>query len=248
MENAPVTFFRGRNVPDDLRERYQNWMFEAYIPILLKIPGLEAVEYYRIVKENPLYPPLLGLYHYNYSLLPAGISRMDSPDWQAVMEDQAKTFSRVEQFWSQHYILRRRFHQPTQPLTGDMPSRDAPIIHLEAFKLSPGEGENFNDWFVKWAYRVYIPVLMMLPGLIEYHHYQPYERDKTRLHQLTGKPVVTEYPQSLSVLHFENLEAFENYENSPALVAFRRALSLDVPGNLVTEWDVQYRLVRRWRK
>jgi hypothetical protein len=245
MENAPVTFCRGRNVSDDLRERYQNWMFEAYIPILLKIPGLLAVEYYRIVKQNPLYGSLLGLYHYNYGLVPAGQKRDENPDWNAVMEDQAKTFSRVETIWSKHYFLQRRF---TKPANRDAKAVNVQVIHIEAFKISSDEQEKYNTWFVKWAYRVYIPVLMMLPGLIGYDHYQQYERDVTRLHQLTGKPVVTEYPRHLSVLHFENLEAFENYENSPGLVAFKRALSLEVSSNLVPEWYVQYQLMRSWRK
>ena len=69
IENLSAIMLRGRNVPPDLREKFYNWMFEAYIPILLTIPGLEAVEHYHIFKENPLYPGLLGIYHYQNTSL-----------------------------------------------------------------------------------------------------------------------------------------------------------------------------------
>jgi hypothetical protein len=216
MGNAPITFFRGHNVPPDLREQFKNWRFEAYIPILLKIPGLERVEYYQIIKENPLYPYFLGIFH--YSELPDRLKRSDSPDWHAVMEDQAKTFSRVEPFWSKHYLFLRNFDNVSNPAFPEPKTDDAPIIKIEAFKLSPDQTERYNEWFVKWAYRVYIPVLLMLPGFKEYIHYQKSEYDAAVLHKITGLPIVTEYPRYVSVLHFANQESCENYENSPALI------------------------------
>jgi hypothetical protein len=246
MENAPVTLFRGRNVPPELREKFQNWMFEAYIPILLKIPPLEAVEYYQILKENPLYPGLMGVYHYQNA--PVTDSRARNPDWNAVFRDQATTFARVENFWSEQYYLLRSFGELALPVSKDGKTGDTPVMHIEAFRLSAEEQERYNEWFVKWAYRVYIPVLMKLPGLNKYSYYQQTGLAVRASEQYIGKRVVTEYPRYISVLLFENLKAFENYENSPELVAFKRAMSFEISNNIVPEWYVQYQLVRSWRK
>jgi hypothetical protein len=244
MENLPHTLFRGRNVPPDLRERFQNWMFEAYIPILLKIPPLEAVEYYQIIKENPLYPGLLGVYHYQN----ASESRSRNPDCNAVFKDQATTFARVEHFWSENYNLLRSFGDVALAVSTDVKTGDAQVMHMEAYRLSPEEQGKYNDWFVKWAYRVYIPVLMKLPGLKQYNYYQQLGLPVRPSEQYIGKRVVTEYPRYISVLQFENLKAFESYENSPKLVAFKRAMSFEISSNLVPEWYVQYQLIRSWRK
>jgi hypothetical protein len=246
MENRPVVMFRGRNVPADLRERFQNWLFEAYIPILFKVPGLEAVEQYQIIKENPLYPNLLGIYHYQNAQLLR--NRHTSDDWTNVLKDMA-TFDRVEHFWGQNYHPLRSFANAKQSVNSDTKTVDTLVIHIEALKLTLEEYEKYNTWFVKWAYRVYIPVLMKLPGLKEYTRYQRNDEfPEPRSHNFIGKPVVTDYPVYVSVLQFENLQAFENYENSPELLSLLRIMNYEVSDNLKYEWYVQYQLVKSWRK
>jgi hypothetical protein len=71
---------------------------------------------------------------------------------------------------------------------------------------------------------------MKLPGLLEYSYYQefintPQRRDSW---DYIGRPVVTKYPLYVSILRFESLAAFENYENSPELISLRRAMTLEV--------------------
>jgi hypothetical protein len=241
MENLPLMLLRGRNVPADLRERFQNWLFEAYVPLFLKQPSLKMVDFYQIIKENPLYPELLGVYH--HSNINAFEKIHENPDWIAIFNDMNKSFSRVEHVWGQNYHLLRSFVNVTHPVANDPKSVDTSIIHIEAFKLSPEEHERYKDWFVKWAYRVYIPVLMKLPGLKEYDHYQRLDvNHDVPSWNYIGKPVVTECPPFISIIYFEN------YENSPELISFKRAINLEVSNNLVPEWYIQYRLMRSWRK
>jgi len=247
MENLPLMMLRGRNVPADLRERFQNWLFEAYVPLFLKQPSLKIVAFFQIIKDNPLYPGLLGAYH--HTNIQALEKLNENPDWTAIFNDMNKTFSRVEHVWGQSYRLLRSFGNVIRPIVNDGKDENEPVIHFEAFKLSLEEHEKYNDWFIKWAYRVYIPVLMKLPGLKEYDHYQRMDtHGEIPSWNYIGKPVVTEYPCYVSVLYSENLRAFENYENSPELISFKRAMSLEVSSNLIPEWYVQYRLMRSWRK
>lgn len=245
MENRPIIFFRGRNVPPDQRERFQNWLFEAYVPILLKVEGVEKVEYYQIIKENPLYPNQLGFYRFKNRQ--AMESRDGNPDRDAVLKDMA-TFSRIEHFWSQTYGLLRSFDSAAKTESAVAKAEDTPVLHIESFQLPPEEQERCNDWYVKWAYRVYLPILMKLPGLVQYDRYRINDRREPYSDRFLGKPVVSEYPLYISVMYFENLKAFENYENSPELIAFRRIMKYEVSDNLNYEWYVQYQLLKNWRK
>jgi hypothetical protein len=117
-------------------------------------------------------------------------------------------------------------------------------MHLEGYTVaSPSESE-YNAWFNRWACDFYIPALMRLPGMKEYDCYK-----------LIGVPLTgswsskqVEYPQYLSVIYFENPEAFQDYERSIELAAFSKAIKADFPTDIERKWYVLYELMKSWRK
>jgi hypothetical protein len=88
---------------------------------------------------------------------------------------------------------------------------------------------------------------MRLPGLREYTRYKLIDVDPKGLtFQTTKRPI--EYPPRFSILTFDNVKAFENYERSLELAAFNRAIEVLFPFGLNYQCYVQYRLIRSWRK
>jgi hypothetical protein len=66
--------------------------------------------------------------------------------------------------------------------------------------------------------------------------------------QQPGNPREREYPAYISVLYFENHEAFSQYENSPELSTAQRTLRSLFPLGLNYRWYVQYDLRLSLRK
>jgi hypothetical protein len=124
----------------------------------------------------------------------------------------------------------------------------APIMHIEGYALSQGDEERYETWFKKWGYELYIPWLMKLPGLKEYSWYRLINVESTGLPDFYKTKRAVEYPQYLSILHFENVSAYENYEKSIELAGFREAMKLPFPEGLDFKWYVQYQLTHSWRK
>jgi hypothetical protein len=57
-----------------------------------------------------------------------------------------------------------------------------------------------------------------------------------------------EYPDYISIIYFDDLAAFENYQSSPELIAFKKAICNIFPNGLNYRLYVQYQLVKSWRK
>jgi hypothetical protein len=64
----------------------------------------------------------------------------------------------------------------------------------------------------------------------------------------SGNASVTKYPQYLSLMSFDKIEAFENYTRSAELAASQKAMRNIFPYGLDYRWYVQYELVKSWRK
>ena len=120
--------------------------------------------------------------------------------------------------------------------------------HIEAPRLSPAEEEKYDNWFARWGYDVYIPLLMKLPGFKEYARYKLIDFDWTNWTNLTSLKIPASHPLYMSVLTFENIEAFEEYEKSLELGAYRSAMDIYFPRGLDFKWYVQYRLNISQRK
>ncbi len=249
MGNAPVIIISASKTLPEYRERYYQWVYEVYYPRRLQNPLLKGIDAYRIVKENVDYNPSFSIHQ--FGSLNDLENAYNSQEWVSTSRDRDTTFQqtgRSERFWSAAYQLMRNFTNPS----GDSQTNkgqgtdDARIIHLEGYRLAPEEEERYDTWFTKWGYEVYIPLLMKLPGLRGHAQYK---------HTLVNIPDTdrktknfVEYPPYLSILTFDNLEAYKNYENSLELAALKGALRAPFPRGLEYRWWVQYRLIKSWRK
>jgi hypothetical protein len=124
---------------------------------------------------------------------------------------------------------------------------NAPVILLYGAGFSPDDWDKYHNWFNEWGYSVYVPMLMKVPGVTEYSRWWLTNIDG----MTTPKPGVTEnseYPQDLSIIYFENLKAYQNFEKSREFAAFRKTLAAEFPNGLNYKWNVVYRLTGRWTK
>jgi hypothetical protein len=64
---------------------------------------------------------------------------------------------------------------------------------------------------------------------------------------MSARPRTIDYPQRLSILHFDSIKAFDNYEQSLELAAVKGALQAPFPLGLNYQFYVQYRLARSYR-
>jgi heme-degrading monooxygenase HmoA len=83
---------------------------------------------------------------------------------------------------------------------------------------------------------------MKLPGLMGYDWYEDTKLRRTKeIRELN-------YPEYLSIIYFENLKAFEDFEKSPELVALQKSMRSVFPRGLNLQWHVQYELIKSFRK
>jgi hypothetical protein len=249
MESAPTIRINARRVQPEYEEKFFNWSLEAYYPLLITIPEIEEVDFYHIVKENPQYVKTFSINHYKNRSDQMKFRR--DQRFRDVQKDLEATFgNRSEEVWFVAYEQIASFKNGSTTIAGKriFEVENAPIMHLEGYAFSVPEQERFDTWFNKWGQEVFIPLIMRLPGLKEYIRYKLIDVEFTGLSDIyrTKRPV--EYPPYLSIITFENIKAFENYEQSLELGAFKSALQAPFPLGLNYQWYVQYRLMRSWRK
>jgi hypothetical protein len=249
MENAPVINVGGASPAPgadiDVWNRYENWLCEVYLPLLTsKIPGATGADRYWIIKENPLYPSRITIRHFQNLKMSENSNKL--PERIAVEEEMATWVKRhvIDYVWATSYILIKSFRsEPSDsPGVGDTKIENAPIMHIESYRLRPEDEEKYVKWLNDYGFNVLIPLFVGLPGLKGYDCYKH-----------TGLKGISEvreweYPPYLSIVYFENVEAFENYEKSRELVAYQKALRNVFPNGLNLRWYVEYQLVRSWRK
>jgi hypothetical protein len=248
MEDAPVIRIQTLKIQPEYEQRFLNWTLEAYCPLLISLPGTPEINFYRIVKENPLYTRYFWIYHYINRQAPVAV-RSDQK-WKDIVKDIETTWSsRIEMVWFPAYeqiasIKKEQLNPVSTPFTE---SKQSPVIHLEGYAFSSNEAEKYDNWFDKAGPEVFIPLLLRLPGFREYTRYKLIDIDPTGLTvQRTKRPV--EYPPRLSILTFDDMDVFENYEKSLELAAFKYALQAPFPPGLNYQWYVQYQLERSYRK
>jgi hypothetical protein len=249
MENTPTIRIQAIRVQSEYQERIRNWTMEVYYPLMMTVPGMIGVDYYQIVKENPQYLRTLSINYYANRAAMLGV-RSD-PKARDVLRDTNTTWaSRSEMVWWVAYQLIRNFRneEANSRESAVMNVENAPIMHIEDYALSKDDQEKYETWFKKWGYELYIPLLMKLPGLKEYSWYRLINVESTGLPDYYKTKRAVEYPLYLSILHFENVSAYENYEKSIELAGFREAMKFPFPGGLDFKWYVQYQLVKSWRK
>jgi heme-degrading monooxygenase HmoA len=57
-----------------------------------------------------------------------------------------------------------------------------------------------------------------------------------------------EYPKYLSIIYFENTQAFDGFVKSPEAEAFFKMMRSVFPRGLKYEWYAQYQLVKSFRR
>jgi len=249
MENAPAINIGGTSPAPgadiDAWNRYENWLCEVYLPfLLLKIPGATGADRYWIIKENSLYPSRITIRHFQNLKMWENSHKLS--ERIAVEEEMATWVKRhvIDYVWATSYILIKSFRSEPSDAPGvkDTKIENAPIMHIESYRLRPEDEEKYVKWLNDYGFNVLIPLFVGLPGLKGYDFYKH-----------TGLKGISEvreweYPIFLFILYFENVEAFENYEKSREFTAFQKALRNVFPNGLNLRWYVEYQLVRSWRK
>lgn len=241
MENAPGINLIGSILRPDDKEKFLKWRTAAYMPLYKRVQGVKGWDTYLPVRERPEYPHMVYVNH-NANTRERAVPR--SPEWSAIQKDLATTFPGHRYLWNHIYqLIKSSRNDPSfRQDNEDTRIENAPIMHLEAYQLTSEEGNDYHAWLTRWGYEVYIPVLMKLPGLKGYDCYQ-------WSGIMPAVPVInTEIPPYLSILYFENITAYENYEKSPELASLRRGIGSDFPRALSFKWYVQYEHYAGWRK
>jgi hypothetical protein len=250
MEENPILRLFAFRVQPEYEEKWLNWFLEVYSPLWNTISGgAKAMGHYRIVRENPEYNQSLDLYHFSDQT--AMLKVRNDRRFIDTQNDMEKTFSgRVEAVWRVAYEQIIRFQKGTVIPGGKGKPEDAgsPVIHLEGYTSSPEEQARYELWFKKWGTGVFIPLLFKATGLREYVRYKIIDVTSTGFSDITTPKRPVAYPPYLSILTFDNLQAFEDYENSLELAAFKSALQAPFPLGLNYQWYVQYRLARNWQQ
>ena len=249
MENMPAINFAGTSPAPgtdiDVWDRYEKWYREVYLPLLTsKIPGATGADRYWITKQNCLFPSRVAVRHFQD--LSAWENSNKVPERIAIEGDMANWIKRhvIDYVWSTSYVLIKNFRSETSgPVSGrDTKIENAPFMHIESYRLQPEEEQKYVKWLNDYGFNVLIPLFVGLPGLKGYDCYK-----HTGLKGLT-EVREWEYPTYLSMIYFENIEAFENYEKSRELIAYHKALRNIFPNGLNLRWYVQYQLMQSWRK
>ena len=246
MENRPVIMASGVNCPREILDRYWKWQMEVYTPLLMKNTSLLGVDYYIIVRESPLYPKFLGIRHYpNFNSYESSLKTQVRRDINQDIDASWTSHGR-ERVWLTLWHLIRSFRKEAATITVDKEEKGiaiAGLLHLEALKLSTEQQVQYDRWLNEFGYEVSIPLLMQLPGIRGYDCFKNtgWRSDMKDVRE-------TDYPEYLSLVYFENLGAYENYEKSRELAASRKALKADVSGDPDFKWYVQYQLIKSFRK
>jgi hypothetical protein len=238
MENRPIITFFGRTIPPDLEEKYEMWSEGAYVPIYMKIPGIKGIDSYKIIRENIDLPNLIGLWHGdNFENLKK--RQETNQNISAINRDLHITFRNIEYFWRNSYELIRSFRS-SKVLTEDTIVDDAPVIHIEGYKIPANEYEKYESWFIKWASRIYVPMLLRVSGVKACNFFRLL--DYKSPNWANDPNIEKDMPRYMSIIYFDNLKSAEGFQQSLDFAAFRGSLELGFPAALKIVWDAEYQL------
>jgi hypothetical protein len=242
MENAPYLNIAGNNVPPEIAEKFYRWYDEVYGALWIKIPGVVGIDRYQIAQNNFDYPGNISLYHHENRKAAENYNNDETR--LNLKKDQQATFYRIQRVWHDYYVSIGSFRKDPLPKESTIVD-GAPLIHIEGYKLAPENLDKYDQWFLRWASRIYIPILLKCPGLKACNWFKlsdvsPRWNDT--------KYVATEIAPYISIWYFESNEAFQNYAASHEYAAFKRILELEFASCLTTIWNVEYSLVKSWRK
>ncbi len=250
MENAPIIRFGAIRPNLEVRERFDKWFDEVYYPEFIKARGVEAIDRYRILGESGDCPETMSIWY--ITSLKALLDFSKDPQRNILSKDVTATWINRyggERVWDGTYRLIKSFGKGTLIVReGDegLIVESSPIIHIEGLRISPGEEDKYAKWFSTTGSVVFMPLLARIPGLkrIDCLEYTGITIARTE----NSPRKVPEYPPYVSIFQFESLNAYKDYEKSLELAASREGLKTLFPNGLDYRWNVQYQLIRSWRK
>jgi hypothetical protein len=255
MENAPVlemVFIQfAPGTEDDTVTRYMNWVNEVNNPLLMKPAGVTGSESYIIIHKSPEYPSHGIMRHFENVV--AYENFLKSSERLAVVEDRNSWVRRGvrEGIWWAAYELVQGFRAgaASTGIKKDTTIENAPFMHIEACRLTTEEQGKYNRWFNEYS-QVFMPLFVKNCGLKGYDYLKDVGDDHLKdIGQVPSFPSKErEYPPYISVLYFEDLKAFQHFEESLEQVSFQRALRNVFPLGFMYKWYVQYQLQKSWRK
>jgi hypothetical protein len=240
-------------------EKYRKWARGAYSHMLLEKTPLMGIDQCVVLPKKPD----LSIVHVNsFENLERFLSYAHSPEREAYYKDIHATWGKtMERVWQVIYQVVKRFDNGSDTLPGInnhaggntfhetiYSEENAPVILLRGLGLSSGDWEKYDAWVNEWAYEVYIPVLMKIPGVIEYNRCW-----LSNIGWYGTPPKVSasedpSYPQDLAIIYFENLKAYQAYQNSKGLAAFEKNLAAEFPSGLNYKWNVVCQLLGHWTR
>jgi hypothetical protein len=240
VENKPIITLSGRTVPPAVEEKYDQWTEGAYIPLYMKLPGIRGIDSYKIIKKNFEVPSRLVIYHRDN--LENCKKTAVSQEGIAITRDREITFGMVEAFYVSVYELSRTFKkgEPSAKVSNDTIVNDAPVIHIEGYEIPADKYEKYEGWFNKWASRVYVPLLLEIPGVKACNFFRLVDYRDPRYENV--RFVESEMPRFISITYLQDSASAEEFNLSLQLAAFRRNMELEFQDNLKTVWNTEYQL------
>jgi hypothetical protein len=248
MDNRPLIRLSAHRIQPDYEDRFRNWLMEVYYPLLITVPEYKGIDTCRIVKDNPQYERYLHINYYRNQA--EALQVRQNPKVIDITKDLNANSSRIELVWFAAYELLATFNRekPGPGKLAALPSVNAPIINIEGYSIHSEDPSKFETWLTKWGYELYVPWLVKLPGLKEYSLYKQYNLGITGLTDVYKNSQSFQYPTYLSIVRFENIASYENYEKSIELAGFREAIRAFFTRGLDFKWYVQYQLLKSFRK
>jgi hypothetical protein len=226
-------------------ERMRKWSDEVYFTLHRSNSQVLGSDRYQIIHENPEYGTYVNIRHYKN--LQDWKDVTTSSESNAIVSEMESWRKRGinDMIWTAAYALIKSFRNKPVFTSDNLDTRvqNAPITHLEGYRMTAAEWEKYLQWFSDFGYSVFMPLFLKLPGLVGYDWYKDTGL-RFGLHEEEG----WEYPPYLSIIYFETIEAFENYAKSPELAGFQKSIRGIVPRRLGYTCFVQYKLLGSWRK
>jgi hypothetical protein len=239
MENRPVISFTGRTAPADIEEKWTMWREGAYIPLYLKAPGVRCIDTYKIIRKTHDLPDYIFIFHGdNFENFKK--RQETNQEVAAIDRDMNITFRTVEQFWRNVYELIRSFRNNGAAVKSmESIVDDAQVISIEGYKLPANEYDKYESWFIKWASRIYVPMLLRVSGVKACNFFRLLDYKSPNW---ANDPVIEkDMPRYMSVTYYDNLKLAEDFRQSLDYIAFRRNMELEF-ASLKTVWDTEYQL------
>ena len=122
-----------------------------------------------------------------------------------------------------------------------------PIINVVGTTCPPEMEERFRKWYDE----KHIPELMNYKGLKKVTRYNIVGAAKgvPGVNLLSVKVGGQEYPKFLTIYEFDDLQAFEGYDNSPDMATARKdwfKVKEEIGAEIV--WRVQFESVKVWQR